>query len=399
MLLAGDFIPKSLPIKLPDRFGRELVLANLEGPVCADGLPGSTKVGVHLHSAPFDIPGRWAFSLANNHLMDFREEGLRQTRCFLAKKGYAFAGAGDGEDEARKPMFLEEEGKRIAVFSCCERQFGMATPNSAGVAAMGVWLYEAIRSIKSRGKADFVIVSCHAASEFCSWPSPQLRAFYHSLVDAGADVIHGHHAHVPQGWETYRNRPIFFGLGNFVVDPAMWSANRNQLWSLVADVRFTADGVSFSVTPYCISLEDAKIVLHSVAEEASVGDYLVAANAPFAPDSAVSVEAIWQEASARLYPRIYAQGIRAPGVARQRLSMRDRVRKVYFALRDVGYALLGREWATPKSLFYAKGLYCSYNCRSHYEMIATALGVLTKVEPDVRTDASHSLVARCMGEC
>ena len=171
----------------------------------------------------------------------------------------------------------------------------------------------------------------------------------------------------------------------------MWAANRNQLWSLVADVRFSTDGVSFSVTPYGISLENAQIVLRSVAEEASVGDYLAAANAPFALDSAVPLEAIWQEASARLYPRIYAQGIRAPGVARQRLSMRDRVRKVYFALRDVGYALLGHEWVTSKSLFYARCLCNSFNCQSHQQTISTALGVLTGSVPDWRTEATRHL--------
>ena len=80
MLLAGDFIPKALKVQLPACFNKELVLANLEGPVCADGLHVSNKVGVHLHSVPFDIPCRWAFSLANNHLMDFREEGLLQAR-------------------------------------------------------------------------------------------------------------------------------------------------------------------------------------------------------------------------------------------------------------------------------------------------------------------------------
>ncbi len=398
MLLAGDFIPKSLQVTLPELFCQELVLANLEGPVCEEGLPVSNKVGVHLHSAPFDIPGRWAFSLANNHLMDFREEGFHQTRRFLKGRGYDFAGAGETEAEARKPMFLEEDGKRIAVFSCCERQFGMATPNSAGVASMGVWLYEAIRSVKARREADFVIVSCHAASEFCSWPSPQLRAFYHSLVDAGADVIHGHHAHVPQGWETYRNRPIFFGLGNFAVEPAMWSANPNQLWSLVADVRFTTDGVSFSVTPYGISAGTTKIVLRSVEEEVAVDDYLSAANAPFASDAALSLEAIWQEASVRLYPRIYAQGIRAPGVARQRLSMRDRVRKTYFALRDLGYVLCGREWTTSKSLFYGKCLYNYFNCPSHHQTISTALGVLTGAIPDLRTERTRHLAEEVNGK-
>ena len=392
MLLAGDFIPKSLKVKLPERFNQELVLANLEGPVCADGLPVSNKVGDCLHSAPFDIPGHWAFALANNHLMDFREEGLRQTRRFLKGKGYDFAGAGETESEARKPMFLEEDGKRIAVFSCCERQFGLATPDSAGVAAMGVWLYEAIRSIKSRGVADFVIVSCHAASEFCPWPSPQLREFYHSLVDVGADVIHGHHAHVPQGWETYKDKPIFYGLGNFIVDSAEWLDNPNYLWSLIADVRFSKECVSFFVMPYRLTFEASQVFLRIIGEEESVSRYLSAANAPFAADAALSLEAIWQEASVCLYPRIYAQGIRAPGVARLHLSMRDRVRKVYFALRDLGYVLFGCEWMTPKSMFYAKCLYNYFNCLSHCQAISTALGVLTGVVPDLRTDETNHLL-------
>ena len=394
MLLAGDFIPKSLQIKLPDRFGRELVLANLEGPVCADDLPVSNKVGVCLHSEPFDVPSRWAFALANNHLMDFREEGLRQTRDFLGKNRYAFAGAGETADEARRPMILEEDGKRIAVFSCCERQFGMATPVSSGVAEMGVWLYEAIRIVKSDGEADCVIVSCHAGSEFCPWPSPQLREFYRSLVDVGADVIHGHHSHVPQGWEVYKGKPIFFGLGNFVVDTAMWSCNPNHLWSLVVDIHFSHDGDTFRVMPYRVSSDEGSVMVDPVKNDASLSAYIGAINAPFAVDATVSLASAWQEAAIRLYPWIYAQGIRAPGIAKRKLSMRDRLRKAYFSCRDLGYALCGREWSTPKSVFYSKCLYNYFNCPSHQQTISTALGVLTGVIPDCRTDESRHLAGK-----
>ena len=104
MLLAGDFIPKVFRVQLPESFRREIFLANLEGPVCTDGLPASNKVGVCLHSVPFDILGRWAFALANNHLMDFQADGLHQTQVFLQGKGYLFAGTGDTEEDARKPM-------------------------------------------------------------------------------------------------------------------------------------------------------------------------------------------------------------------------------------------------------------------------------------------------------
>lgn len=394
MLLAGDFIPKALKIKLPECFSRELVLANLEGPVCADDLPVSNKVGVCLHSAPFDISGRWAFALANNHMMDFREEGLRQTQTFLNAKGYAFAGAGRTEEEARKPMLLEENGMRIAVFSCCESQFGLATPKSVGVASMGVWLYEGIRSVKADNEADRVIVSCHASSEFCPWPSPELRVFYHSLIDAGADVIHGHHSHVPQGWETYKGKPIFFGLGNFVVDPAMWLANPNHLWSLVAEMQFSPQGDTFVATPYHISSDGGQVTILPVENDAGVNAYLEAANAPFVANANVLLESVWQEAALYLYPRIYAQGIRAPGTGKRKLALRDRLRKIYFSVRDLGYALCGREWATARSKFYAKCLYNYFNCPSHRQVIATALGILTGVVPDCRNEMTRQLAVK-----
>ena len=392
MLLAGDFIPKGLRVQVPENFCRELILANLEGPVCADGVPISNKVGVCLHSVPFDIPGRWAFGLANNHTMDFREEGLHQTRTFLQDKGYLFAGAGDTEDEARKPMILEENGMRIAVFSCCERQFGMATEVTAGCAEMGTWLYEAIRSVKESNKADRVIVSCHAASEFCPWPSPQLREFYHSLIDSGADVIHGHHSHVPQGWEVYRGSPIFYGLGNFVVEPTAWASNPHQLWSFVADVHFLKDGVSYTVTPYCVKSGEGMVAICPVEEDAKVRAYQNAVNVPLSTSPSVSLESVWQETSVRLYPKIYSQAIRAPGVEGRKLSLRDRLRKTYFAFRDLGYALCGREWVTEKNMFYAKCLYNYFNCSSHQQVISTALGILTGIIPDLRTNESRYLL-------
>ena len=391
MLLAGDFIPKSLKVKLLERFNQELVLANLEGPVCADGLPVSNKVGVCLHSTPFDIQGRWAFSLANNHMMDFQEEGLRQTRTFLEEKGYAFAGAGETEEDARKPMFLEENGNRIAVFSCCERQFGVATSDSAGVAAMGVWLYEAIRSVQARGEADFVIVSCHAASEFCPWPSPQLRDFYHSLVDAGADVIHGHHAHVPQGWETYKDKPIFYGLGNFVVNVDDWGNFPHYRWSYVAMVHFESQQVMWDVKPFSLSTQNGTIFCQQPDDEQQkqVDQYTPIANFPFESDR--QVEACWQEAACRLYPRLYEQPLRATSSDIRRLSVRQRIRKLFFAGGDIVRALVGREITTKRSIYYAKALYNFFNCPSHVELIQTALGVQTEVIPDFRTaETAHA---------
>ena len=415
MILAGDFIPKNLMVHLPDEFKGLLVLANLEGPICADGLPQSNKVGVCLHTSRelFDcsdcsivrlegggVAPRFAFSLANNHVMDYGEEGLRQTKVTLASHGIPFAGAGDNEEEARRPMILEENGKHIAVFCCCERQFGMATAGSAGCAEKGVWLYNAIREIKVSGLADFVIVSCHAANEFSPWPTPRLREFYRSLIDVGADCIHGHHAHVPQGWEVYGGKPIFYGLGNFVVDCEAWKSNRNQLWSLVADLSFGCDGrLSFSVSSYAVRQNSNGLSLEKVLNDERVRVYLEGAKAPLEGRDH-SLAAVWQEVAVRTFSSLHSQVLRIRGACLRRLSMRDRLRKLYFLLGDLGCVMSGRENVNRKTIHYGKVAYSRFNCESHAECIATALGVLTGAEPDLRTADTAKLVESLMnGGC
>lgn len=389
MILAGDFIPKNLKVRLSSEFRGQQVLANLEGPICDDGLAMSGKVGICLHSNVEKLRSwgveRFAFSLANNHMMDFCEEGLRQTKTALTSHGIQFAGAGGNEEDARKPMILEEDGKRIAVFCCCERQFGMATEDVAGCAAKGAWLYEAIRGVKALGNADFAIVSCHAANEYSPWVSPSLHDFYHSLVDAGADCVHGHHAHVPQGYEEYKGKPIFYGLGNFVVDSTSWASNVNQLWSVVADVHFAVDRVSWSVTPYCVQVADGEICVRRAEGDrlTSCSSYLACANRQF--ENRRMLVSCWQEASVRLYRRVYEQLLRAPSLENHRLSMRDALRKLVFAAGDAIRALTLSERRTKKSLLYGKVIYNYFNCQSHVETVGEALGVLTGSEPDLRS--------------
>jgi len=265
MVLVGDIVPQDSKFESPD-FGDNLVLANLEGPVCRDRLPPIEKVGSHLHSSPFELKGHWAFSLANNHLMDYQVEGMRETVMFLRKHGFPFGGAGDNESEARKTLWLSEGGKRIAVICCCEHQFGVSGPDTCGVAAQGLWVLDSIRSARNE-RADVVIVSSHAGSESTKLVSPRLQELYHEWIDAGADVIHGHHAHVPQGWETYKGKPIFYGLGNFIVRKNDWADNKDQLWSMVVTLDLSGDRLGWTVEPsgevpeYWQSyIEDANII-------------------------------------------------------------------------------------------------------------------------------------------
>jgi poly-gamma-glutamate capsule biosynthesis protein CapA/YwtB (metallophosphatase superfamily) len=239
MILAGDYIPKQKAVRLDLLPGT--ILANLEGPILGDHLPApSPKAGPNLYSRACETDGRsFIFALANNHMMDYGVEGVESTKAVLTKAGIPFCGAGANLEDARQPLIVEEDGKKIGIISCCERQFGCAEADRPGVAEKGLWLFEAVRQLKPR--TDFVIVSCHAAFEHAPFPSPRLREFYHLLIDAGADVIHGHHSHVPQGWESYHNGVIFYGMGNFVVDPAGWNFCEHHCWSIAAEVCFSGD--------------------------------------------------------------------------------------------------------------------------------------------------------------
>ena len=395
MILVGDYIPRDRIVKLPTIFEKQQILANLEGPICKIGLHKSNKVGICLHTVlKDDLCGsisHFAYSLANNHMMDYSEEGLSQTCATLNKIGVPYSGAGQTISEARRPMILEENGCKIAVFSCCEKQFGIAGESTPGCAEMGTWLYTSIQEIKQSKKVDYVIVSCHVASEFSPWVSPKLRSFYHSLIDVGVDCIHGHHSHVPQGYEVYKDRPIFYGLGNFVVDVDMWAKNPNCLWSLSVNIKFKKDGITWS--PMFIGVrKDGDVLNVSFLESEKLERarrYIEMANEQF--ESWEKCLACWQEASVALYSKIYAPNTRIWFSVGHKITFRERLKLICFASFDVFSAFLGRSFPKERSRYSAKVGYNLFCCPSHTEMISTYLGLSTEAERDYRTEQTRSL--------
>jgi poly-gamma-glutamate synthesis protein (capsule biosynthesis protein) len=96
-------------------------------------------------------------------------------------------------------------------------------------------------------KADVVIVSVHGGEEYADQPPARTRALLHAFVDAGADVVVGHHPHVVQGVEWYSGRPIFYSLGN-----ALMQMHRDHEWTgfgLFARVTFSRDGRNLGWAP------------------------------------------------------------------------------------------------------------------------------------------------------
>ena len=152
VLVAGDFAPKARlaeqieETKFPEIFSKEVCaiirsadfsFVNLESPVTEEGYRPIPKCGPNLHCTPMAVDaikyaGFTCATMANNHILDFGADGLRKTVCCCQSRGLNVVGAGDNLDGAGRVLYLEKDGKRLAVINCCEHEFSVATETSAG---------------------------------------------------------------------------------------------------------------------------------------------------------------------------------------------------------------------------------------------------------------------------
>jgi poly-gamma-glutamate synthesis protein (capsule biosynthesis protein) len=156
---------------------------------------------------------------ANNHSLDFGPEAMLNGRANLTDAGIAPVGAGRNVVEANSAAILDVRGTKIAVLG-----FGgvipfrdwLATPTRAGMSD-GDDIPSMVSAVKTADAiADYVFVAIHWGAERETKPQAGDVERAHAMIDAGADGIFGHHAHRLQPLETYKKRPIFYGLGNFV---------------------------------------------------------------------------------------------------------------------------------------------------------------------------------------
>ena len=180
-----------------------------------------------------------ACSLANNHILDYEERGLRDTLRVLKLTGIGHAGAGANAAEAAAPAILEVPGAslcRVALLSCTDNEpdfaAGAAHP---GTNYLQVSLQEetltrianSIAQARAQG-ADLVVFSNHWGANFIERPSAEFRSFAKRVIELGADIYHGHSAHICQGIEIHQGKPILYDTGNFIDDYAVHPQLRND---------------------------------------------------------------------------------------------------------------------------------------------------------------------------
>ena len=191
----------------------------------------SRAVGV-LRAARID-----ACSLANNHTLDFEEEGLLDTLEYLDDAGIQHAGAGRDLEEAARPAILDVPGgEKVALLAFTDNE----PPFAASVDRPGTnylptslesevldRIEAAIAGAREAG-ADTILFSNHWGPNMVERPRELFRRFARCVVDRGADVYYGHSAHVFQGVEVYRGKPILYDTGDFIDDYAVDERLRND---------------------------------------------------------------------------------------------------------------------------------------------------------------------------
>jgi poly-gamma-glutamate synthesis protein (capsule biosynthesis protein) len=190
----------------------DLVVANLEGPITDNPSVSETSLEGSHDNYVFTFPTETAallkaenvglVNIGNNHILNFEEDGVRQTKEHLEAAGVGYFGSPLSGDE------------RVAYREIGGAQFGFVNYNKFA------WKgYEKVLAdiTLAKERADFVVVYTHWGKEYVE-ATPEMKTLAHEFIDAGADLVIGSHPHVVQEREEYRGKRIYYSLGNLIFD-------------------------------------------------------------------------------------------------------------------------------------------------------------------------------------
>lgn len=278
VLIAGDLCPKN---RVADLFNNEhyeevlgqikqiiqnsdYSIVNLEAPIveseanpiekCGPNLKCSSSVVSALKYAGFNC-----VTLANNHFYDYGEVGALTTFDELRNNEIDFVGAGLNKKDASRVLYKRIKDKQLAIVNYCEYEYSIAGVDHAGSNHQDtIDLFYTIR--EARKKSDYLIAIIHGGIEHFQYPTNRMIKTYRYLIDLGVDAVINHHQHCFSGYETYKQKPIFYGLGNFCFDSL---DIRNSLWNegYFVALNFEGDRIIYEIIPYTQCDQNANIEL------------------------------------------------------------------------------------------------------------------------------------------
>lgn len=189
-------------------------------------------------------------TLANNHTLDYGGGALLHTISLLNSHGIDNVGAGKNLKDSSNILYKEIKGKTLAILNACEHEFSIAGNNGAGCNPLNpTQQYYSILEAKNR--ADYVLVIIHGGLENYQLPSPRMLETYRFFIDVGADAVVNHHQHCYSGYEVYKGKPIFYGLGNFCFDSfSEWKENTMWNEGFMLELNFQNNEIVFELVPY-----------------------------------------------------------------------------------------------------------------------------------------------------
>lgn len=172
-----------------------------------------------------------AVNVANNHILDFSEEGLLETLQVLERANIPYVGAGRDLEHAKAPHIIEKKGIKIGILGCTDNEPSWkAAASHPGTNFIEVGDLASIREsiVSLRAQVDLLVLSIHWGPNMRQRPHPHFRSFAHDLIDLGVDILHGHSAHVFQGVEIYKKKLILYDTGELIDDYAVDPILRND---------------------------------------------------------------------------------------------------------------------------------------------------------------------------
>lgn len=289
--IVGDLLMDGSVRKQIDKFGVEypwekvqeyfqnddITIGNLETSITTKGSKWEDKQ-FNFKSDPKNVKamkdaGIDLVSLANNHSLDFGYDGFLDTLNYLDEGDIKRVGGGKNKEEALKGVVIDKNGYKVGILAFSRVIPSVdwyATNNRPGL--LGLYdshvkhVLERITEMKK--EVDILVLSVHWGVELSTVPRDEEIILAKKLIDAGADIIMGHHPHVLQGIEIYKGKPIFYSLGNFVFGV------KNELTSntMIAQINYTDGKVDYIKIVPCtivggrpIPVEDEKR-LEKIAE-------------------------------------------------------------------------------------------------------------------------------------
>lgn len=293
IIIAGDYAPigrfnkyeepliKDNPSfeKLKSLFEKaDYSFVNLESPVFDKTLPPINKTGPNLSGKKKSLLllekiGASHVTLANNHIMDYGREGLEETLETLDESGIKHVGAGLSRNIAEKTLYERIGDETLAIINIAENEWATTTSDySPGCHSLNE-IENYYKILEAKRSADYVVVISHGGHEMYQLPSPRMKKLFRFFIDAGADAVINHHPHCISGYETYKNKPIYYSTGNFLFDKG---ESKKTIWNegILVELNLSKGHVKHEYHSFFQSTEGENFRFHTKEEVSRLNNEL-----------------------------------------------------------------------------------------------------------------------------